>query len=91
MNLFRVYRSSTMLTGHRPENELSFLDRRKRIDGKAAVDNWFIAFEDMKAVLDFIEKHGNIIIKKPTYEGTDGDIEIYDVPREALGLDDVIN
>ena len=91
MKTFRVYRSSTMITGHRPENELSTLERRGRIDGKVAMDNWFIAFNTLEEVLDFTKKHGKIIIKKATYEDTDGDIEIYDVPREELGIDEIIN
>lgn len=80
-----------MITGHRPENELSYLAHRSRLDGKASMGNWYIDFHTLRELMDFVRQHGRIIIKPPTYEDTVGDIEIYDGKREELHLDDIIN
>ena len=88
---FRVYRTSTFLFGHRPENNRSYLALKKRLDNKCALENWFIDFKDNTDVLNFAMEYSPVLIKKPTYEDTIGDIEIYDCQRESLGIDLTVN
>lgn len=91
MLTFRVYRTSTFLSGHRPENELSYLEERERVDEKVAMSNWFIDFSTLEDLMSFISANGRVIIKPPTYKNTAGDIELYDCDREELFLDEIIN
>jgi hypothetical protein len=91
MLTYRVYRTSTFLTGHRPENELSYMDAKVRHDSETSVDNWYIDFSTLEELMKFAAEHGKLIIKPPTYKGTVGDIEIYDSPREGMYIEEIIN
>lgn len=88
---YRIYRTSTFQSGHRPENDHSYLELRKRLDGKLAMENWYIDFESLDQLMNFASQYFPIIIKKPTYENTVGDIEIYDIQREDKFIDLIIN
>jgi hypothetical protein len=88
---FRVYRTSTFIFGHRPENDLSYIDLRKRIDGRCSLENWFIDFNDDSELVSFMVKYWPTILKPPTYENTVGDLEIYDSDRETIGVDTIVN
>lgn len=91
MLTYRVYRTSTFISGNRPENELSYFALKERVDEAASIENWYIDFSSLEDVMNFMKEHGKIIIKPPTYKGTVGDIEIYDCKREDLFLDAIIN
>jgi hypothetical protein len=68
-----------------------YLALKKRLDDKCSLENWFIDFKDHTDVLNFALEYSPVLIKKPTYHGTVGDIEIYDCERENLSIDLTVN